>query len=177
MKSDSLKYINETDRAYGLAGMAISLMAWDVEDWLESINLDAPADEGIRLSDEYYLHLAPGVGAKAVWEQSLKRFQITVAMTIANVTCRQFSQLGLRVLPKEIDTTLCQILSDEGESLCALETDEVKIIYSKSVNFCTRLFSHPGVKQLTVELAKTLIEKRNLQAIDVLSILAPLNRM
>lgn len=177
MESESLRYNDETDRAFGLAGMAISLVAWDVEDWLESINLDAPADEGMRLSDEYYLHLAPGVGAKAIWEQSVKRFQITVAMTVANVACRQFSHLGLRTLPKEIDTTLCQILIDEGESLCALETDEVKIIYAKSVNFCTRLFSHPGVKQLSDELAKSLIEKRNLQAIDVLSILAPLNRM
>lgn len=177
MESDILKYTNETDRAYGLAGMAISLVAWDVEDWLESINLDAPADEGIRLSDEYYLHLAPGVGAKAVWEQSLKRFQITVAMTVANVVCRRFINQNCNSLPKSIDEILCSLLSDEAAETCALEADETNRIYRKSIHYCIQLFSHPGIIELTHSLVKLILRERKLIANDILEILAPLNRM
>lgn len=177
MSADSLKYSNETDRAFGLAGMAISLVAWDAEDWLESINLDAPADEGMRLSDEYYLHLAPGVGAKAIWEQSVKRFQITVAMTVANVICRKFINQNCTSLSNSIETTLCSLLSDEAAETCALEPDEVNRIYRKSINYCTRLFSHPGVIGLTKSLVKKITDHRHLHADEILNTLSPLNHM
>ncbi len=171
---DILKYKDETDKAYGLAGMAISLVAWDSEEWLESVNIDAEPDEAIQMSQEFYLTLAPRVGAKAVWEQSLKRFQLTAAMMVANVTCRQMVKHKHSKLSGETDAELRTALYEEGAELCSLEQDEISRIYIKSLNYCSQLFSHPGVKQVTEIFVSKLQENRNLTAEKILDILGPL---
>lgn len=172
-----LKYADETDKAYGLAGMAISLVAWDAEEWLEAINLDAQADEAMQMSAEFYLNIAPRIGAKALWEQSFKRFQLTTAMTVANVACREMVRKHYGALSGESDSALRKALYDEGDALCSLEQDEVSHIYGKSLAYCTRLFAHPGVQQLAETFANNLQTHRNLTASEILSILEPLNRM
>lgn len=175
--TEALKYADETDKSYGLAGMAISLVAWDAEDWLEAIDIDARADEAMHMSAEFYLTMAPRVGAKAVWEQALKRFQLTAAMTVANVACRSMAYRGHASLPGEADSALRAALRDEGAEICCLEQDEVSRVYGKSLAYCGRLFAHPGVKQLAGALADTLRERRSLSAQEIFELLAPLNRM
>lgn len=174
---DILKYKDETDKAYGLAGMAISLVAWDAEEWLESINIDAEPDKAIQMSQEFYLTLAPRVGAKAVWEQSLKRFQITAAMMIANVTCRQMVNNKYSNLPGEADAELRSALYEEGAELCSLEQDEVSRIYGKSLNYCSKLFMHPEMRQLASNIADNIRNQRILNSTEILDLLAPINRM
>ena len=175
--NDVLKYADETDKSFGLAGMAISLMAWDAEEWLEAIDLDANADEAMCMSTEFYLTIAPRVGAKALWEQSLKRFQLTAAMTVANVACRQMVHKGHASMPGDADSALRSALSDEGAHLCSLEDDEVSRVYGKSLAYCGRLFTHPGVKKNAGLLAPQLRSRRPLSAAEVFDVLAPLNRM
>lgn len=175
--TNSLKYVDETDKSFGLAGMAISLMAWDAEEWLESIDLDAAPDEAMHMSAEFYLNTAPRVGAKAIWEQSLKRFQITAAMTVANVACREMSHRGHSDISNHIDSALRKALSAEGAALCDLDEDEVSRIYTKSLAYCTRLFAHPAVNRLADKLATTLCQMRSMQASEIWTILAPLNRL
>lgn len=175
--SESLKYADETDKSFGLAGMAISLMAWDAEEWLEAINLDAAADEALHMSAEFYLCIAPRVGAKAVWEQALKRFRITAAMTVANVACREMAHKGHSTISTSTDTALRKALADEGAALCDLEDDEVSRVYGKSLAYCNRLFAHPAVCQLADRLASTLRQSRTMSAREVWEILAPLARM
>lgn len=172
-----LKYADETDKAYGLAGMAISLVAWDAEEWLDAINLDAEADEAMRMSAEFYLNIAPRIGAKALWEQSFKRFQLTAAMTVANVACRELVRKRRGSLPGMADAALRQALADEGADLCALEQDEVSNIYGKALSYCNRLFMHPGVQEVAVSLTDALLAQRELGAAEIFSLLAPLNRL
>lgn len=174
---NELKYQDETDKAYGLAGMAISLVAWDAEEWLDSINLDARADEAIHMSTEFYLNIAPRVGAKALWEQALKRFQLTAAMMVANVACREMVKNRHGSLPGASDSALRSALYDEGAELCSLEQDEVSRIYGKSLSYCSQLFAHPGVKQVASEFADTLQKRRNLMSGEILELLAPLSRI
>ena len=40
---EKLRYTDETDRCYGAAGMAISLVVYDGEEMLSAISLDGPA--------------------------------------------------------------------------------------------------------------------------------------
>lgn len=174
---DSLKYVDETDKSFGLAGMAISLIAWDAREWLEAIDLDAAPDEAMRMSADFYFTTAPRVGAKAVWEQALTRFRLTAAMTVANVACRHMSHLNHASIPETADSSLRRLLSDEGRELCSLDDDEVSRIYGKALSYCIRLFSHPGVKNLASSLATELREKRELYADEIFHILAPLNGM
>lgn len=174
---DSLKYADEADKSFGLAGMAISLMAWDAREWLEAIDIDAEPDSAMRMTADYYLTVAPRVGAKAVWEQALTRFRLTTAMTVANVACRQIVHNGHSRLAEATDAALRGVLTEEGSALCSLDDDEVSRIYGKSLAYCSRLFSHPGVCGLASTLASALREKRAMEAADVFEILAPLSRM
>ena len=174
---DELKYQDETDKAYGLAGMAISLVAWDAEEWLESINIDAEPDRGIQMSQEFYLSLAPRVGAKAIWEQSLKRFQLTVAMMVANVTCRQIVKNSNSNMSGEINAELRSALVEEGAELCSLEQDEVNRIYGKSLNYCSQLFSHSGVRQVASAFVKYLLERRRISSEEIITQLSSPDRM
>ncbi|MDE6513516.1 MAG: hypothetical protein K2L05_04965 [Muribaculaceae bacterium] len=175
--SSSLKYIDENDKAYGLAGMAISLLAWDAEEWLESINIDAPADAAMQMSADFYLTLAPKVSAKALWEQASKRFQLTAAMTVANVACRQMTLHHHASLSGEIDSELRSLLADEGAELCGYESDEVSRLYGRALAYCSRLFNHSGVCRLADQLAARILDARTLDAPEIFTILAPLNRM
>ncbi|MCM1309921.1 MAG: hypothetical protein NC301_02710 [Bacteroides sp.] len=172
-----IKYTDEKDKAYGLAGMAISLVAWDAEEWLESINLDAAPDEAMQMSTEFYLTLAPRVGAKALWEQAFKRFQLTAAMMVANVTCRELLNSKHANLSGESDSELRAALYEEGAELCSLEQDEVSRIYGKSLNYCTQLFSHPGVRQVASNLVDNLLYQRELSSDEVLLQLSSLNHI
>lgn len=174
---DVLKYADETDKAFGLAGMAISLVAWDAEEWLEKIDLDAAPDEAMHMSAEFYLNIAPRIGAKALWEQSLKRFQLISAMTVANVSCREMVHRGHAMLPSSSDAALRKALASEGASLCDLEDDEVSRVYGKSLAYCTRIFGHPAVSQLAEELASTIRSSRQMSAADIWTILEPINRL
>lgn len=175
--NNPLRYADETDKAFGLAGMAIALVAWDAEDWLEGIDLDAAPEEAMHLSADYGLYLAPRTGAKASWSQALKRFQIAAAMTVANVACRQMVHQAHSALSSQIDSALRSLLDDEGAELCSLEPDEVSRVYGQSLTHCARMFRHPGVGRLAGRLADALASERTLSAPQIFEILAPLNQL
>ena len=48
-----LRYTDEKDKSYGLAGMAISMVVLDGEEYLDGLSIDAPTGEGIELSQEF----------------------------------------------------------------------------------------------------------------------------
>ena len=48
MNNDSIKYTDETDKSFGLAGMAISLMVWDAETLLDHIDIDSGPDSAMH---------------------------------------------------------------------------------------------------------------------------------
>lgn len=172
-----IKYIDETDKSYGLAGMAIVLAAYDAEERIQAIDLDAPADCALEMDSEFYLSLAPQVGAKAIWKQAAKRFQLIAAMTVGNVACREIHCRGHRSLSGDSDSELRRLLADEARELCGYEPDEVSRLYGQALAYSTRLFSHPGVGSLADTLSRQLLTMRRIEADEVLSLLAPLNRM
>lgn len=172
-----MKYTDETDKAYGLAGMAISLVAWDAEELLSRLDIDAPVEEAIRLSPDFYLTSAGRPGAKAAWEMAVRRFRLTVAMVVANATCRAIALHGRLSVTADDDSAMRRFLTAEGLDMASLESDEVAQIYSQALQHCTRIFRHPGVSSLAQHLADTIAAKRTLSSTDVIEILAPLNRM
>ncbi len=173
----SLYYADETDRCYGLAGMAISLVVWDSEELLRGIDLTAPAEEALQLSPDFYLCQSPKTGAKAVWESALRHFQLIAAMTVANVACRHMVRKKRSSISGEIDSDIRRFLNAEGLDLCQLEPDEVSRIYNQILVHCSRIFRHPGVSQLAVSLSDAIADKKTLDSDIVLEMLQPLNRM
>lgn len=173
----SLHYADETDRCYGLAGMAISLVVWDAEEMLLEIDLDAPAEEALRLTPDFYLTLAPKTGAKAAWEAAVNHFQLISALTIANIACRQMVRNGRSMFSTAIDADVRRFLTHEGADIAQLESDEVSSIYGKILSHCIRIFRHPGVAQIANVLTDAIRDNKKLPASDILEILRPLNRM
>ncbi len=174
---DPLKYTDETDKSYGLAGMAISLVVWDASELLTSINIDAPIEEAIRLTPDYYLGQSGRTGAKAAWEQDLKRFQLTAAMTLANVCCRRLAHRSEGQLSRRTLEAIMTFLNEEGAALCQLDPDEVQRIAAGIHQHCSRIFNHSGVCSLAARLASELTSRRAMPAAEVLDLLAPINRM
>lgn len=172
-----LKYTDETDKCFGLAGMCIALFVWDAESLLRGVNVDAPAEEGIEMQPDFYLELSPRLGAKAAWEQSLLRFRLTTAMMVGNLACRKISRFGHSALEPIIDCALREFLNEEGKILCQLDADEVSTIYGKTLMHSTRVFRHEGVTALAQDLAEEIAKHRVLSNSDVLELLSAINRM
>ena len=53
----TLKYKDETDRAYGLSGMSVCMCMMENERFIDSVNLDSEPDKGLAFtSDFFYPH-------------------------------------------------------------------------------------------------------------------------
>lgn len=174
---NALRYADETDRCFGLAGMAISLVVWDAEELLRGIDLNAPAEEALQLSPDYYYCLAPKVGAKAAWEAAFRHFQLIAAMTVANVTCRELVRQHHSSINNTVDSAIRDFLNEEGAELCQLEPDEVSRIYGQVLAHCSRIFRHPGVSRLASSLSDIIASEKTLGSDMLLEHLRPLNRM
>ncbi|MDE6145420.1 MAG: hypothetical protein K2F96_04010 [Muribaculaceae bacterium] len=174
---NALRYADETDRCFGLAGMAISLVVWDAEDLLRGIDLDAPAEEALQLSPEFHYCLSPKTGAKAAWEASFRHFQLIAAMTVANITCRHLVRLHHSSIDHRIDAAIRGFLNEEGAELCQLEPDEVSRIYGQILTHCSRIFRHPGVSSLASSLSDIIAREKVIGSDVLLEHLRPLNRM
>ena len=82
------KYIDEDDKCYGIAGMAVAMMVLDGENLLSSISLDAPANEAMNFTSDFYFTGNPRLSAKFAWNRILEHYQLSMGMFIANIMCR-----------------------------------------------------------------------------------------
>ena len=86
--SVGLKYIDEEDKSYGVAGMAVAIMVFDGENLLSSISLEAPANEAMVFTSDFYFSGNPRLSAKYSWNRLLEHYQLSIGMLIANIMCR-----------------------------------------------------------------------------------------
>ncbi len=89
MNEPSLRYTDERDKSYGIAGMAITLVACDGEHLLAEIHLDAEPGECMVMTHDFGFKGNPRMSAKIVWEQTLKDLRITTSMALGNLACRR----------------------------------------------------------------------------------------
>lgn len=174
---EKLRYIDEADRCYGAAGMAISLAVFDGEDILTAISLDGP--EGTRtmtLAPEFFFAGNPGISAKTAWRQILKNYNLGIAMVTANLLCRYLVKRHAG-LPDDVRRELHSLALDEGHDACQLDDDEIDAIFDKNLNYLTRVFSHRGVHSVAHDFASTLQSRRTLSRLDVLEILQALQSL
>ena len=64
---NELKYRNEDDKCYGVAGMTIGLLVFNGDKMLSSVSVDAPAGEMMDLTDDFYFSGNPQISASVVW--------------------------------------------------------------------------------------------------------------
>lgn len=171
-----LKYNDERDRSYGLTGVAISMVALDAEEYLDSISLDAPVGNSVEFSHDFFFITSPSFSAKSAWNERLKHFQITAGMIIANLMCRNYVQYR-RKLSSDILQSLRDFVHDEGETLCSLDKDETDELFSRSVSYFDRLFSYARVHQIANDFAENLVMQRSITAQDAVERLRQLSML
>lgn len=169
-----LKYSDEEDRSYGVAGMAVSLVVWKADDMLARVDLDAP--DSLEFVPEYYFTGNPRLSAKLAWQYMLKRFQESMGMMIGNVMCRQYMQRH-RGPDAATRRELLRQLEQEGAEACSLDADEIRRLFNSSYDYLDRVFAHGGVQSVVGDFARSLRQQRALSRGDVADMLAALRSL
>ena len=72
-----MKYNDEEDKCYGIAGMAIGISIWNGEDLLYQIDIDDDEHGYISFTPDYYFSGNPAVSPVESWHATLKHYQMT----------------------------------------------------------------------------------------------------
>lgn len=172
----NIKYIDEKDKSYGVAGMAMSVFVWDADNMLDSVTLDGDSEDSVVMTQEYYFGDNRGFSAKESWRHTVEHFQLSVAMMVANVLCRCLVNRG-KAPSAQLRSQMLAYALEEGEHRCSLQSDEASQLFDKCYNYCYRLFNHPDVCKVADEFAEVLRQRRSLSHADILETLAPLSRL
>jgi hypothetical protein len=168
-----LKYNDEHDRSLGLAGMAISMVAWDGEDILSSISIDNPMGHALELAPEIRFAGNPHFSTRTIWQQQVKRLELSAAMIMGNAICRAYLNRG-RAISSKVNASLKALVRDEARSVCSLEDDEIDAIFAKIYNYLDQMFSDAGVADVARSFAAELCKKRRMSATEVFEHLSTL---
>lgn len=162
----TLAYLNEDDRAYGLAGMAISLAALDAMDRVSAVSLDNDGPM-VMFSQEYYHPVSPTLSAKASWNNLLHNYYITSAMVLSNIMARSIIRMH-RDVPKDILEEIHREIAEEGRDTCQLEDDEIEQIFTKTISYMRRIFNNPRIHPAIDDFARTISRRRTLSGNEIL---------
>ena len=174
MENDiTISYLNEDDRAYGLAGMAISLAALDALDSITRISLDADGPM-VTFAGHYYFAGSPSVSPKAVWDTLVRNFHITSSMVVGNIMARSLIRMG-REVPDDILARLHDEIAAEGADTCSLDADETEALFRRTLSYARRIFANPRIKPAVDEFARVISRRRDLTSAEIRDELAMLN--
>lgn len=172
---DTLKYKDADDRCYGVTGMAISIVALDAEQLLDSLTVE-DGEESVTFAPEYYFSGNPRYSARLAWNQILQHFSLTTAMAIGNLMCRRYVRHGEAITPT-LARLLKESVADDGRDACSLDDDEIDSLFTRNFNYLHRLFTHSGVQAVARDFAHTLSERRTLSRADVIEELRALSML
>ena len=162
---NKLKYTDENDKSLGVAGMAISLVACDGEDYLAAVSLEEDED-ALQMAEEFFFGGNPRFSAKIAWNEILKQFQITSGMMLGNVMCRNLA--AGHALDSEMIEMIHDLILSDGQEFCSLERDEIENLYNQEYKYYYRMFSHPTVATIARDFATTLRLQRRMTAGEVI---------
>lgn len=172
----NLKYTDEKDKCYGVTGMAIGIVALDCESMLDSLSLDEEAADSVRFTSDFYFEGNPRVSAKIAWNEILRHFQLSTAMMISNVMCRQYVSRHTPI-SDDMRKAMLDIALAEGRETCSLDDDEINNLFVKNYNYLYRLFNHNGVQAIADDFARTLTARRSLTRSEVIEELRSLSML
>ncbi len=155
-----LQYSNEDDRAYGLAGMAISLASLNAFDRVAEVSLDG-RDTMVEFSNEYYFSGSPSISPKSTWDNLVQNFHITASMVISNVMSRSLVRMR-RDVPVEVLGLIHDEIQREGKESCGLEDDEIDALFNRTLSYSRRIFANPRLHPAINEFARILSTRRTL---------------
>ena len=169
-----MKYRDEIDKCYGVAGMSVALAILDAEDLLIGVTLDGDGLDCINMVPQYYSVGNPLLSPTSAWQDVFQRFQVTLGMTIADSMCRKMLH-DKGVVDKKLRQALLNAACEEGKSSCQLENDEVERIFDKYFQYMLQTFKNRNVHTVITSMVERLKADRALSSCDVLEMLRSLN--
>ncbi|MCH5228589.1 MAG: hypothetical protein J1F12_01160 [Muribaculaceae bacterium] len=161
----SLSYLNEDDRAYGLAGMMIALANLDAIDRVANVTIDTDGPM-VEFSHAYYFSGSPSISPKSTWDNLVANFHITTSMVVGNVLARSLVRLKEEA-PKDIMKEIYDIVLEEGQETCALEDDEIERLYDHAMARALRVFRNPRMHSAIDEFARIISLKRSFSGREI----------
>lgn len=173
MNDSTLRYSDERDKTYGIAGMAITIVALDSEKYLSGISLDAEPGEYISMSNDYGMRGNPRMSAKILWEQSVNHLRLSTSMVLGNIACRRYV-LGHRPLDTADTEAIRAAVRDEAGSYCELERDEADRLFDGCLSYVLRIFRHPGIQDVAHTFSGRLAQRRTMSGAEAIELLGSL---
>lgn len=171
-----MKYRDELDKSYGVAGMALGLSVFDAADLFTAVTLDSEGPGCIQFTPEFFFAGNPRLSPRGAWQYILGHYRITVGLAVANALCRRMVLDNERA-DQHLRDQLFDVACDDGRDYCQLERDEVKPIFDEAFDNMTRLFADSRVRKAMDHFADALQQRRTLSHIDVTDILQQLDLM
>lgn len=171
-----LRYSDEKDKSYGVAGMAIAVVAYDCEDSLSGISIDASADDCVKFGTEFYFIGNPRLSAKVAWSEILKHFRLGTGLLVANAMSRSYVQ-HRRPLTAEVQNAIRNFIHKSGAADdVQLGEDEIDAVFDRNIDFFDRLFRMQATHDAAHALAADLIDRRHLSAAETVERLSVMMR-
>lgn len=167
----SLKYADESEKCYGVAGMTICLYMYDADKWLNDVSLNRADIDSLGFTPDFNFLLSQASSPKAVWHSSLKRFNLTAALLISNVVCRCYLKHRIG-LSRSLQQQMIDLLCDEATENCQLDSDEVEALYNDNLVRIDRAFRSQGVALAVERFVEHLSQLRSLSADHIRELLS-----
>lgn len=169
-----MKYRDEEDKCYGVAGMAIGLNIFEADDLLTEVTIDADGIDCMRFTQDFYFTGSPRLSASKSWHHIYSHYQVSMGLAIANALCRKMV-LDRGVLDKKRRNELLDAAVADGNALCQLDRDEVEPLFEKSYSYLMRVFGNHDIQHAIAAFVKQLRQRRSLTRGEVAELLHELN--
>lgn len=173
MEEPNLRYADERDKSFGIAGMTITLVACDGLRLLSEIRLDANPGECMVMAHDFGYKGNPRMSAKIVWEQTVNDLRATTSMALGNIACRRYV-MERRGLSDTDTQPIRAAVRSEAQEHCALERDEADNLFAQCLAFVDRIFRHSGVHDVARSFAAEIAQKRTMSADEAMETLSRL---
>lgn len=160
-----LKYNGEDDKAFGLAGMAISVASLDALDRIIEIYLDSEGPM-VTFAHHYYYSQSPAVSPKDVWHNMMSNLQLTTSLAIGNVMARSLVKQGHEA-DRAVFEKLRSLVREEGRDYCSLDEEEADAVFDKMMRHSLRLFHNPRLHPAVRQLAEVISRRRRLSVFEL----------
>lgn len=169
-----MKYRNEEDKCYGVAGMAIGLNIFDADDLLAEVTIDADGCDCVRFTPDFYFMGNPRYPASKSWHHIYSHYQVSMGLAIANAMCRKMVQ-DHGTLDRKRRNELLEAAIADGYALCQLDRDEVEPLFEKSYSYLMRVFGNRDIQHAISVFVQQLQQRRSLTRSEVSELLQELN--
>lgn len=173
MAALTLKYNDIRDKAYGIAGMAITLVVCEGSHLLADIDFDDRDGHNMHMATVFAAGGNPRMSAKSVWAQSIKDLRAVTSMALGNIACRR-RMLTTSVALPDAEDALKDIVREQGAAYCALEADEADALFDSCNSYVRRIFSHAGIPAVAEQFSQRITDRRKMTAAEVVEYLASL---